>query len=123
MEAAIIMLVLTMLDDGQMSGAFVATEGPSNCEQRAKVVRRILSGASIEIRRIACLEGKVSFEKFSHKTPENAPRYHYLVRHDGKSVEILAASNMAACLEALQARGAGAGQAHCVSSSQKPTGR
>ena len=119
METAIIMLTLTMLGDGQISGAFVATEGTRNCEQRAKAVRNILTAGGVEILKLACLEGKVSFEKFVHNTPEDAPRYHYLVRYDDNTVEVVAATGKADCLEAVQ-ENTGSDQTHCVSSTQKP---
>ena len=119
METAIIMLTLTMLGDGQVSGAFVATEGTCNCEQRAKAVRNILTAGGVELLKLACLEGKVSFEKFVHNAPKDAPRYYYLVRHDDNTVEIVAVTDIASCLRVVQ-ESTDAGRADCVSSTQKP---
>ena len=89
MSLAVLMIILTLGADGQLSAAFVETDSPENCRQRAEVVRGII-GDSAPIEAILCRESAQSFDPFMHGAEEDAdaPRFTFLIRDDGSRAEI-----------------------------------
>jgi len=120
MNTAYLMVILSLLGDGEMSAAFVNTDNLANCQQRAEVIRSILTSAGTDLRRIACVPSALRFEKFSHGAPKDAPRHAYLVELTSRSVSVAPVADIDACqrLRAANPDVAG-GQRLCVTSTQK----
>ena len=108
-----IMLILTLLADGQLSAAFVSTADRAECEARATGVGAILKSGGANVQKIQCLRGSQKFARFSHASASTAPRHTYsLTVQDG----VLTAQPIAkrkACQPPQ-----GADQHYCVSSTQ-----
>lgn len=102
MSLAVLMIVLTLGADDRLDAAFVETESFANCEERAGVVRGIITG-SAEIEAIICRETAQSFDPFMHGVEDaDAPRHGFLIREDGSHAEIVRVSG---CPEARPAPG------------------
>lgn len=111
MSLAVLMIVLTLGADDRLDAAFVETDSPENCHQRAEVVRGIIAG-STRIEAIICRESAQAFDPFMHGAEEDAdaPRHHFLIRDDGSRAGI---SRVDACPAARPAPGA-----YCATSLQ-----
>lgn len=92
-----LLVILTMMDSGGLSAAFVNTDTFDTCEQRGKVIRSILSQGKIDIRTMKCFKSDLKFKKFSHNTPAKAPRYRYLVTLNGETVTVATMKDAHAC--------------------------
>ena len=97
MSAAHVMLILTLMSDGQLSAAFVSTESKINCEQRAKAVEAILSSGNTDIRLLRCLPSELQFARFTHESSSTAPRYAYLLSVGESSLDIEPVSDLRRC--------------------------
>ena len=119
MDAAHVMLILTLLSDGQLSAAFVSTESKSNCEQRARAVGAILSSGNTDIRLLRCLPSELKFARFAHQTSSTAPRYAYLLSVGEHSLDVEPVSDLRRCaaLRSDTSNKPGVTQ-HCVTSTQ-----
>ncbi len=111
-----IILILTLLADGQLSAAFVSTADQAECETRATAIGAILKSGGANVQQIQCLRGDQQFERFSHATASAAPRFSYeLTVQDG----VLNARPVAALAECSAAPSdSAANQHYCVSSTQ-----
>lgn len=111
-----IMLILTLLADGQLSAAFVSTADQAECEARATAIEAILKSGGANVQQIQCLRGSQQFARFSHATASAAPRHAYeLTVHDG----VLTAQPVATLKDCPPAGADGAANQHyCVSSTQ-----
>lgn len=92
-----LLIILTMMDSGSLSAAFVNTDTLDTCEQRGKVIKSILSQGKIDIRTLKCFKSDLKFKKFSHNTPAKAPRYRYLVTLNADTVTITTMKDMQTC--------------------------
>jgi hypothetical protein len=97
MKTAVLMVILSMLDNGQMSSAFINTPGLAACQQKSRIMRTILTRGKVDIREIKCVASPLRFEKFNHKTAADAPRYLYSLQLDDYSVVVTPLDNLAAC--------------------------
>uniref|UniRef100_UPI002FDE71C4 hypothetical protein n=1 Tax=Denitromonas sp. TaxID=2734609 RepID=UPI002FDE71C4 len=111
-----IMLILTLLADGQLSAAFVSTTDEAACETRATAIGAILKSGGANVQQIQCLRGGQQFARFSHATASAAPRFSYeLTVQDG----VLTANPVAALTDCAAAKTEStANQRYCVSSTQ-----
>lgn len=94
MKLGFLMIILTLVDNGQISAAFVSTETLQECEQRATVVRGILEKGEYPIEQMVCRAADVEFEPFAHGMEEFAERQTYLVSFDDKTAKV---EKVAAC--------------------------
>lgn len=85
MIAGFLMIVLTALESGQMSAAFVNTGTMEECEQRAATVRTILEQGNIGIIDMVCRSSDAAFEPFTHGAEADAERFAYLISFDGET--------------------------------------
>ena len=111
-----IMLILTLLADGQLSAAFVSTGDRPECEARAVSVGSILKSGGADVQQIQCLQSARQFVKFSHATAATAPRFRYVLTVKDGVLEAAPAESAQAC-EAARA-GSAADQYFCVTSTQ-----
>lgn len=111
MKFGFLMIILTLLENGQMSAAFVNTQTLEECENRATVVRGILEKGDVDIKEMACRPSETEFEPFLHGTEEDAERFAYVIMIDDASARV---EQVASC-EAVST--ATAGQ-YCATSTQ-----
>ncbi len=119
MNLSFLMIVLTLLESGGMSAAFVNTQSLDECERRAKAVSTILAGQKLPIKDVVCRRSEATFEPFSH-TGESAGAYHYIVTFDEREAWVTPRAADAACDGAdAAARGPTEATRFCVASAQK----
>ncbi len=119
MKLSFLMIILTMLESGDMSAAFVNTDSLDECERRAKAVSTILAGQKLPIKDLVCRRSEATFEPFSH-SGENAGAYRYIVTFDEREAWVTPRGADAACDgEGASARAPPEPVRFCVSSAQK----
>jgi len=111
MKLGFLMIILTLVENGQLSAAFVNTATLEECEQRAAVVRGILEKGEYPIEQMVCRAAEVEFEPFAHGMEQFAEKQTYLVSFDDRTATVEA---VASC-EAAKAK---AGR-FCATSTQK----
>lgn len=119
MSAAHVMLILTLLSDGQLSAAFVSTESKHNCEQRAKAVGAIIGANNTEIKLLRCLPSELEFTRFVHTSSSATPRYAYLLSVGENSLDVKPVSDLRRCAALLSNTASNSGMTqYCVVSTQ-----
>lgn len=111
MTLGFLMIILTTLESGQLSAAFVNTQTLRECEERAATVRSILDSGGIAVERLVCRASRAQFEPFVHGMDDDAERLAYLISFDD---EAAAVEPVASC-DAVTERGEGA---YCATSTQ-----
>lgn len=120
MKTAVLMIILSMLENGQMSSAFVNTPSMTSCQQRSKIVRAILTSGKVDIREIKCVPSSLKFTKFDHKTAEKAPRFLYSVKLGESDATVTALEELGTCKSEQAAVQAGdSARLFCTSSTQE----
>lgn len=112
MKLGFLMIILTLLENGQMSAAFVNTQTMEECGKRAAAVRTILEKGGVAIEHLVCRASQVQFEPFFHGTEDDAERQAYLISFDDKTATV---EPVASC----EAAPAPASARYCATSSQK----
>lgn len=112
MKLGFLMIILTLADQGQLSGAFVNTATLEECEQRAAVVRSILEKGETPIEQMVCRASDAEFEPFAHGMEEFAEKQSYVVSFDDQHATVEK-------VESCDGRAPAAGQTFCVTSTQK----
>ncbi len=97
MKLGFVLIVMTLLENGQLSAAFVNTESLEECERRAKAVRTILSDQKVPIKDLVCRSSAARFEPFSHGGATSAPAYSYVVSFDDREAWITPRTDDAPC--------------------------
>lgn len=82
MKLGFLMIIFTLAEGGQLSGAFVNTATLEECERRAAVVRGILEQGDSPIEAMACRASDAEFEPFVHGMEAFAEPRSYLVSYD-----------------------------------------
>lgn len=119
MTAAFILIVMTVLEGGGLSAAFVNVPSAERCAQRGKMVRAILISQNVKIRELGCFKNSQKFEKFSHNTNADAPRHPYLVELDRDGAWISRQPDVSACKKTLQSEKEHEGaRRYCATSTQ-----
>lgn len=119
MKTAFLMVILSMMDNGQMSSAYVNAPSEKSCTQKAKIVRAILTKGGVDIREIKCVASPLKFDKFEHKTAANAPRQFYSLRLGDTTAVITSVENLTACKkEQSESKAEGKTKLFCTSSTQ-----
>jgi len=77
MSVAHVLVILTLLADGQMSAAFVNTESAAACEARAGSVGAVLRQGGADVKQLRCIPSELRFVRFSHAKAQSAPRHAY----------------------------------------------
>lgn len=111
MKLDFLMIILTLVDNGQFSAAFVNTATLAECEQRAGVVREILEKGDYPIEQMVCRTSGAEFEPFAHGMEEFAERQSYLISFDDTTAKV---EKVASCDGAKPAPGT-----WCATSTQK----
>ena len=88
MKFGFLMIILTLLENGQMSAAFVNTQTLEECEQRASAVRKILEKGNIDIKERACRSSSAQFEPFVHGATGEAGSHAYRIIIDDNNARI-----------------------------------
>lgn len=109
MKLGFLMIILTLVENGQLSAAFVNTATLEECEQRAAVVRGILEKGEYPIEQMVCRAAEVEFEPFAHGMEQFAEKQTYLVSFDDRTATVEA-------VESCEAAKAGR---FCATSTQK----
>ena len=112
MIAGFLMIVLTALESGQMSAAFVNTGTMEECEQRAATVRTILEQGNIGIVDMVCRSSDAAFEPFTHGAEADAERFAYLIAFNGETATVSAVDTCETSAPAGEGR-------YCATSTQK----
>lgn len=111
MKLGFLMIIFTLAEGGQLSGAFVNTATLEECERRAAVVRGILEQGDSPIEAMACRASDAEFEPFVHGMEAFAEPRSYLVSYDDTRATV---EKTASCESATPAPGT-----WCVTSMQK----
>lgn len=112
MKLGFLMIVLTVLENGQLSAAFVNTQTLDECRDRAAVVQAILEEGDYAIENLVCRASQAEFEPFVHGMDQFAEQQAYLVSFDDETATV---EPVASCGEA----GAQEGARYCATSTQK----
>lgn len=112
MKLGFLMIVLTVLENGQLSAAFVNTQTLEECHGRAAAVRTILEEGDYPIEHLVCRASRAEFEPFVHGMDQLAERRAYLVSFDDETATV---EPVASCGEA----GVQEGARYCATSTQK----
>lgn|SRR5690606_18893510 len=88
MKLGFLMIIFTLADNGQLSGAFVNTATLEECESRAGVVRGILEQGDMPIEQMVCRASEAEFEPFVHGMEEFAERQTYIVSFDDERATV-----------------------------------
>lgn len=96
MKLGFLMIVMTLLESGQMSAAFVNTASLDECERRAATVRAILSNGNMPLKELVCRRSDATFEPFSHDA-QPAHAHRYLISFDDIDARITQLSDDAPC--------------------------
>lgn len=119
MSAAFILIVMTVLEGGALSAAFVNVPNAERCAQRAKIVRAILTSQNVKLRELDCFKNSQKFEKFSHNTNADAPRYPYLIELGRNGALVSRQPDVSTCENILQSEKENEGaRRYCVTSTQ-----
>lgn len=111
MKLGFLMIIFTLAEGGQLSGAFVNTGTLEECESRAAIVRGILEKGDTPIERMVCRASDAEFEPFVHGMEAFADKQSYIVSFDDERATI---EKAATCDGAATAPGS-----WCVTSMQK----
>lgn len=112
MKLGFLMIVLTVLENGQISAAFVNTQTLEECHGRAAAVRTILEDGNYPIEHLVCRASQAAFEPFVHGMDQFAGQQAYLVSFDDETATV---EPVASCEEAATQQGA----RYCATSTQK----
>lgn len=112
MKLGFLMIILTLLENGQMSAAFVNTQTMEECGKRAATVRTILEKGGVVIEHLVCRASQVQFEPFFHGTEDEPGRQAYLISFDDKTATVEPVASCEATRTPAAAR-------YCATSSQK----
>lgn len=112
MKLGFLMIILTLVDNGQLSGAFVNTATLEECEDRAAVVRGILEKGEYPIEQMVCRASEAEFEPFAHGMEDTAEKQSYLVSFDDARATVEK-------VESCDGQETAAAQTWCVTSMQK----
>jgi len=96
MKLGFLMIVMTLLENGQLSAAFVNTDTLADCERRANAIRMILSGQNVPIKDLVCRSSAAKFEPFSHGAP-STQAHSYVVSFDEREAWITPRTDDASC--------------------------
>lgn len=125
MNTHVLMIVLTTLGGGDLSAAFVGTEGASDCAGRLERVRLILDDAAAKggarVAAAGCFSSGQRFEPFNHDGAPSGSVNHYRILLSGETAVVARHEGAAACRQAAKAPG-GSGQQHCAQSRQMMRG-
>lgn len=116
MTLGFLMIVLTALEGGSLSAAFVRTETRQECEQRAAAVRNILETGNVRVESIVCRASDARFEPFVHGAAPDAPHWRYAIAYDEHAATVTALAPQQEC----PASNAPQTQHHCATSTQRP---
>ena len=88
MKLGFLMIILTLVENGQLSAAFVNTATLEECESRAAIVRGILEQGEYPIETMVCRASDAEFEPFVHGMEEFAEPQAYLVSFDDERATV-----------------------------------
>lgn len=117
MSINMLMIILTVLEGGQLSAAFVNTASEDECGRRAAMVRTVLEAADTPITQIVCRESTAKLSRYTHNVPADAPRHPYLIRFDQRQASVTVLPALQAC-EPAQANSADGMSSYCATSTQ-----
>jgi len=114
-----VLVILTLLADGQMSAAFVNTPSAAACEARAEAVGAILKKGGADVKTMRCVPSDLRFIRFSHADAQSAPRHAYDLVLGASTLVLTPFESVAACDDNLKrAKVASPQQRFCVTSTQ-----
>lgn len=96
MKLGVLMIVMTLLDGGGLSAAFVNTASLDECERRAEGIRAILSGQNVVIKELVCRGSEARFEPFSHGAA-GGEAHRYVVTFDTQRAWVAPQAEDAPC--------------------------
>ena len=119
MSAAHVLLILTLLADGQMSAAFVNSPSAEQCAARGEAIGAVLRKGGANVQQMRCIPSALRFARFSHADAQTAPRHTYTLSYSDTTLELQPRADLAACQALLEQAGAlPAANTLCVTSTQ-----
>ncbi len=116
-----VLVILTLLGDGQLSAAFVNTDSRAACEQRSAAIGAVLRQGAAQVQQMRCVASPLRFTRFSHADAATAPRHAYRMTLGEASLDLVAVDNLSYCLSPPGDADRPAGlEIHCVTSTQQP---
>ncbi|MCB1957993.1 MAG: hypothetical protein KDG55_20100 [Rhodocyclaceae bacterium] len=122
MAVAHVLVILTLLGDGQLSAAFVNTDSQAACEQRSAAIAAVLERGGAEVQQMRCVPSELRFTRFSHADAATAPRNAYRVTLGETVLALEPMPDVAQCEAAARSAQTPAGSSgFCVTSTQQLT--
>lgn len=119
MKLGMLMIVMTMLEGGGLSAAFVNTASLDECERRAEGLRAILSSQNVPIKDLVCRGSEARFQPFSHGDG-SGEAHRYVVTFDAQQAWVAPQAEGAPCDGAAAAASAPPDTIrYCATSTQK----
>lgn len=119
MNSGVLMIVLTLVDGGGMSAAFVNTASVEECERRGRGVNAILTSQKVSIEALVCRDSEARFEAFTHGGT-SAQTHTYLVTFNDRRAWIARQPDGATCARGTLATDAPPNTTrYCATSTQK----
>ncbi|MCB1887787.1 MAG: hypothetical protein KDH20_09290 [Rhodocyclaceae bacterium] len=119
--AAHVLVILTLLGDGQLSAAFVNTDDRAACEQRSAAIGAVLKRGAAEVQQMRCVASPLRFTRFSHADAATAPRHAYRMLLGDAALALSPVEDVDQCRrrsgDADRPDGV---EIHCVTATQQP---
>lgn len=102
MDAAILLVLLTLNPAGQPGVNFVATDDMDTCEGKTILLKNILSSGGIKILENRCIPSNLKFTKYNHrpasdKAAKPVKRHAYQVSLGGEDISVMPMTSLEAC--------------------------
>lgn len=126
MQAAILLVLLTLNPAGQTGVNFVETDDMDTCQGKTLLLRNILTSGGIKVLENRCLTSPLKFSKYNHRpaaaNKAKPPKRHaYRVVIGKDALKVTPMPDLSACETAPKADPAG-GKVYCATSTQIMTG-
>ena len=116
MSAAHVLLILTLLADGQMSAAFVNTPSAEQCAARGEAIGAVLRKGGANVQQMRCIPSALRFVRFSHADAQSAPRHAFALNYSDTTLDLNPQPDLATCQASLKLTA----DTLCVTSTQTP---
>lgn len=118
MPETFLMIVLTLMSNGDLSAAFSSAPNETACGASQRIVGKILTKAGYKIVRIGCFRSSQTFSPYEHGVPDSAPRQTYFITVSGETATVMQKANLAACKDALDSGPKQTEASYCATATQ-----
>ncbi len=119
MNPGVVMIILMLLPNGDLSSSFVNIDTIDECNQRLHRILPILENGDSELQEAGCFHSSMQFNYFDHDPPKDAPRYTFLIDLQPDQATMRKLANPAECRAVLEWQDAP--RKYCTTSTQDVT--